>query len=132
MSGTLPTEPINDAFSVDADGSVNLGPSYERVKVVGLTVEEAEDEVRKHLQQILSDVEVSISLLQSVSAQAVTGQHLVGPDGRVNLGTYGSVFVAGKTIEEVKKSVEEQLALKLEGSEVFVDRAAYKCASCIT
>jgi len=125
VSGAFPDRPIDDAYSVDADGSVNLGPTYGRVKVTGLTIEEAEDEVRKHLQQILSDVDVSISLLQSAGAQAVTGQHLVGPDGRVNLGTYGSVFVAGKTIEEVKAAVEEQLALKLEDPEVFVDVLAY-------
>lgn len=125
VSGAFPDRPIDDAYSVDADGSVNLGPTYGRVKVQGLTIEEAEDEVRKHLQQILSDVDVSISLLQSAGAQAVTGQHLVGPDGRVNLGTYGSVFVAGKTIEEVKAAVEAQLALKLEDPEVFVDVLAY-------
>ena len=124
-SGTLPTEPIADAYSVDADGSVNLGPTYGRVKVVGLTIEEAEDEVRRHLQQLLSDVDVAISLLQSVGAQAVTGQHLVGPDGRVNLGTYGSVFVAGKTIEEAKEAIEQQLSQKLEDPEVFVDILAY-------
>jgi polysaccharide export outer membrane protein len=125
VSGAFPDRPIDDAYSVDADGSVNLGPTYGRVKVTGLTIEEAEDEVRKHLQQILSDVDVSISLLQSAGAQAVTGQHLVGPDGRVNLGTYGSVFVAGKTIEEVKEAVQGQLSLKLEEPEVFVDVLAY-------
>jgi polysaccharide export outer membrane protein len=125
VTGAFPDRPIDDAYSVDADGSVNLGPTYGRIKVTGLTIEEAEDEVRKQLQQILSDVDVSISLLQSAGAQAVTGQHLVGPDGRVNLGTYGSVFVAGKTIEEVKAAVEGQLALKLEDPEVFVDVLAY-------
>jgi polysaccharide biosynthesis/export protein len=125
VSGAFPDRPIDDAYSVDADGSVNLGPTYGRVKVTGLTIEEAEDEVRKHLQQILSDVDVSISLLQSAGAQAVTGQHLVAPDGRVNLGTYGSVFVAGMTIEQAKAAVEAQLALKLEEPEVFVDVLAY-------
>ena len=50
---------------------------------------------------------------------------LVGPDGRVNLGTYGSAFVAGKTIEEAREAIEEQLSLKLESPEVFVDVLAY-------
>jgi polysaccharide export outer membrane protein len=124
-SGTLPESPINDAFSVDADGSINLGPAYGRVVVKGLTIDEAEDEVRRHLQQILSDVGVSISLLQSAGAQQVTGQHLVGPDGCVNLGTYGAVRIAGKTIEEAREAIEAQLALKLEEPEVFVDVLAY-------
>ncbi|QEG33757.1 polysaccharide biosynthesis/export family protein [Bythopirellula goksoeyrii] len=125
VSGAFPDKPIDDAYSVDADGSINLGPAYGRIKVTGLTLEEAEDEVRRQLSQILTDVDVSISLLQSAGAQAVTGQHLVGPDGRVNLGTYGSAFVAGMTIEEAKAAIEEQLSLKLESPEVFVDVLAY-------
>jgi polysaccharide biosynthesis/export protein len=125
VSGAFPDKPIDDAYSVDADGSINLGPTYGRIKVTGMTVEEAEDEVRKQLQQILSDVDVSISLLQSAGAQQITGQHLIGPDGRVNLGTYGSVYVAGKTIEEVRAAIEDQLSLKLDNPEVFVDVLAY-------
>ena len=125
VSGEFQDQEIDDAYNVDADGSVNLGPTYGRVKVVGLTIEEAEDEIQAHLAQILADVEVSVSLLQSSGAQQVTGQHLVGPDGRVNLGTYGSAFVAGMTIEEARDAVEKQLALKLEDPEVFVDVLAY-------
>ena len=125
VEGEFPDQPIDDAYSVDADGTVNLGPTYGRIKVVKLTIDEAEDEIRSHLAQILSDVEVSVSLLQSAGAQQVTGQHLVGPDGRVNLGTYGSVFVAGMTIEQARTSIEEQLSKKLEEPEVFVDILAY-------
>jgi len=125
VSGAFPDRPIDDAYSVDSDGSVNLGPTYGRVNVVGLTIEEAEDKVRTHLAQILTDVDVSISLLQSAGAQAVTGQHLVGPDGRVNLGTYGSVFVAGMTLEEARAAVEQLLSQRLEDPEVFVDMLAY-------
>jgi len=85
----------------------------------------AEDEIRSELAQILTEVDVSVSLLQSAGAQQVTGQHLVGPDGRVNLGTCGSVHVAGMTLEQVRAAVEQQLALKLEEPEVFVDVLAY-------
>ena len=123
--GDYPDQPISDSYSVDADGSVNLGPTYGRVKVVGLTIEESEDEIRKQLAKILSDVEVSCSLVASAGAQQVTGQHLVAMDGRVNLGTYGSVFVAGMTLEEARKAIEEQLKSRLEGPEVFVDVLAY-------
>lgn len=125
VSGAFPDKPIDDAYSVDSDGSINLGPTYGRIKVTGNTIEEAEDEVRRELAKILADVDVSISLLQSAGAQQVTGQHLVGPDGRVNLGTYGSVFVAGLTIDEAKQAIENQLSLKLEEPEVFVDVLAY-------
>ena len=125
VSGAFPEYPIDDAYNVDADGSVNLGPRYGRVEVVGLTIQESEDEIRSYLSQILADVEVSVSLVQSAGAQAVTGQHLVGPDGRVNLATYGSVYVAGMTIEDATEAIEEQLSLELEEPEVFVDVLAY-------
>lgn len=79
--GAFPEQPIDDTYAVDADGSVNLGPTYGRIKVVGFTIEEAEDEIRKGLAKILTDVEVSLSLVASAGAQAVTGQHLVAMDG---------------------------------------------------
>ncbi len=125
VTGAYPDQPIDDAYSIDADGSVNLGPTYGRVRITGLTTEEAEDEIRSELAQILTDVDVSVSLLQSAGAQQVTGQHLVGPDGRVNLGTYGSVYVSGMTLEEVRAAVEGKLSEKLEQPEVFVDVLAY-------
>jgi polysaccharide biosynthesis/export protein len=123
--GAFPEQPIDNSYSVDADGTVNLGPAYGRVKIVGLTIEESEEEIRRELSKVLSDVEVSVSLLQSSGAQAVTGQHLVAMDGRINLGTYGSVYVAGMTLEETRKAIELQLSEKLEAPEVFVDVLAY-------
>ena len=125
VSGAFPEQPIDDAYPVDGDGSVNLGPAYGRVKIVGQTIEEAEDVIRAHLQQILTEVDVSISLIQTAGAQQITGQHLVGPDGRVNLGTYGSVYVAGMTLEDATEAIKKQLTLKLDDPEVFVDILAY-------
>jgi polysaccharide export outer membrane protein len=125
VSGALPEYPIDDAFPIDADGSVNLGPRYGRIKLVGSTIEEAEDEVRSHLSQLLTEVEVSISLISTSDAQAVSGQHLVGLDGRVNLATYGSVYVAGMNLEEAREAIELRLSEKLEDPEVFVDVLAY-------
>ena len=123
--GAFPEQPIDNSYSVDADGTVNLGPQYGRIKLVGLTIEEAEDHIRNELAKVLTDVEASVSLLQSFGAQQITGQHLVAMDGRVNLGTYGAVYVAGMTIEEARAAIEKQLALKLENPEVFVDVLAY-------
>ena len=125
VTGAFPDQPIDDAYNVDADGSVNLGPTYGRIKVVGETIEEAEEKIRTELAKILNNPTVSVSLLSTVGAQQITGQHLVGLDGRVNLGTYGSVYVTGMTIEEAKASIEEKLKEKLEDPEVFVDVLAY-------
>lgn len=124
-TGALVEEPIADAFAVDPEGKVDLGPSYGRVSVVGLTVDEARDAIRKHLSQWFVDPQVSVSLAFSSGAQQIVGEHLVGPDGRVNLGTYGSVYVAGMTVDEARAAIEEKLSAKLQDPEVVVDIFAY-------
>jgi protein involved in polysaccharide export with SLBB domain len=123
--GAFPEQPIDNSYNVDADGTVNLGPTYGRIGVVGLTIEEAEDEIREQLSKVLTNVDVSVSLLASAGAQAITGQHLVAMDGRVNLGTYGSVYVAGMTLEEARAAIELKLTERLDDPEVFVDVLAY-------
>lgn len=125
VANDLPDQPVSDVYTVHADGSVNLGPAYGRVKVIDLTIEESEDTIRSHLSQLLAEPDVSVSLVDAAGAQPITGQHLVGPDGHVNLGTYGAVFVAGMTLDEVKTAIEDKLSEKLESPEVFVDMLAY-------
>jgi protein involved in polysaccharide export with SLBB domain len=68
---------------------------------------------------------VSVILASSAGAQPVTGPHLVGPDGTVNLGTYGTVFVAGMTIPQAEQAIEQQLSESLEDPEVFLNVMAY-------
>ena len=123
--GTIADQPIADAFAVDPEGTVDLGPSYGRVKVVGLTIDEAQAAIQKHLSQVLEDPQVSVSLAFSSGAQQIVGEHLVGPDGRVNLGTYGSVYVTGLTIEEARAKIENQLSEYLEDPKVVVDIFSY-------
>ncbi len=68
---------------------------------------------------------MSVSLGQTAGQQQIAGEHLVGPDGTVNLGTYGSVYVAGMTMAEAKQAIEEQLKNYLEEPRVSVDIFAY-------
>jgi len=123
--GALPDQPIADGFFVNPEGKIDLGPSYGTVQVVGLTIDEAQAAIQKHLSQVLEQPEVTVSLAQSSGAQQIVGEHLVGPDGRVNLGTYGSVYVAGSTIEEARAAIEEQLTDYLEDPQVVVDMFSY-------
>jgi protein involved in polysaccharide export with SLBB domain len=116
---------IGDAFVVDPEGKIDLGPEYGRISVVGMTTVEAHDAIRRHLAAMLEDPEVSVSLAFSAGAQQIVGEHLVGPDGRVNLGTYGSVYVAGMTIEEARAMIERQLSNYLLDPQVVVDIFAY-------
>jgi polysaccharide biosynthesis/export protein len=118
-------QPIQDAFVIDPEGTVDLGPSYGHVKVVGLTTEEAQSEVRKHLSQVIEDPQVSVSLAFSSGSQQITGEHLVGLDGRVNLSTYGQVYVAGMTLDEARKAIEAHLSQYLDNPQVAVDVFAY-------
>jgi polysaccharide export outer membrane protein len=41
----------------------------------------------------------------ALPVQPIEGQHLVRPDGTIGLGVYGSVFVAGLTIEQARDAV---------------------------
>ncbi len=41
--------------------------------------------------------------------QPIAGQHLVRPDGTISLGTYGNVFVAGLTLNEINDAVAAQI-----------------------
>jgi polysaccharide biosynthesis/export protein len=125
VKGALPDEPIADAFAVSPDGTVDLGPTYGQVKVVGLTTSEAEAAIQHELSQILQAPQVSVSLAFTSGAQQIVGEHLVGPDGRVNLGTYGSVYVTGMTIDEARAAIEQQLSEYLEDPQVVVDIFAY-------
>lgn len=123
--GGLPDQPIANAYSVDPEGTVDLGPTYGKVRVSGMTIDEAQDAIRRQLSQILEEPEVSVSLAFSAGAQQIQGEHLVGPDGFVNLGTYGAVYVNGLTLAQAKAAIESRLSNYLEDPEVVVDMLAY-------
>jgi len=125
VANAFADQPIADAFAVDPEGMVDLGPSYGRVRVAGLTVDEAQAAIRRHLSHIIEEPLVSVSLAFSSGAQQITGEHLVGPDGRISLATYGSVYVAGLTLEEARQAIETHLSDYLEDPEIAVDVFAY-------
>lgn len=60
-NGTSPDRPLNDVITVERSGTLPLGPTYGRVKVVGLTNEQAETAVRVKLSEVLKDPEVQLS-----------------------------------------------------------------------
>jgi polysaccharide export outer membrane protein len=51
----------------------------------------------------------------TLPTQPLDGQHLVRPDGTIDLGIYGTIFVAGLTLEEIKDAVAAQLQRRLRG-----------------
>jgi protein involved in polysaccharide export with SLBB domain len=125
VSNALADQPIAEAFYIDPEGNIDLGPAYGKIKVVGMTTDEAQAAIRRHLAQLIEDPQVSVSLAASAGVQQITGEHLVGMDGRIRLATYGSVYVAGMTLDEARAAIEAHLSQFLDQPEVSVDVFAY-------
>lgn len=123
--GTLLDQPINNYFLVEAEGTVNLGPAYGTVRVVGMTIEEAQVAIRTKLVTILREPEVSVQLARASGMQPITGPYLVGQDGTINLRQYGSIHLAGLTLTEAKAALEKHLKAYLDSPEASVDIASY-------
>ncbi|HJN66949.1 MAG TPA: polysaccharide biosynthesis/export family protein [Pirellulales bacterium] len=121
----LPDYPIGGEYQIDGGGKVSLGSQYGKVKIAGLTVEEAEVAVQDKLLELLVNPTTSLTLVATTGSQQIMGEHLVTPDGLVHLGTYGQVYVAGLTLEQAKAALEKHLDEYLESPEVIVDVAAY-------
>ncbi len=125
VEGTLLEQPINGLYVVEPGGMLDLGPSYGKVMVGSQSLEEAQDAVYRHLKRVLKEPQVSLTLAQAAGQQQISGEHLVGPDGMVNLGTYGTVYVTGMTLQEAKDAIEKQLAKHLDAPLVSVDVFSY-------
>jgi polysaccharide biosynthesis/export protein len=124
-TNVLQEEPIAGIYTVTPDGTINLGLTYGSVLVVGMTLEEAQEAITKHLRDTFKNAQVNVGLGQSRALQQIRGEHLVRPDGTISLGTYGSVKVAGLTLDEVRGAIEGHLSAFLLRPEVAVDVFAY-------
>ncbi len=124
-AGTLADQPINGPFVVEPGGAIDLGPAYGKVAVAGLSLDEATEVVETQLRHLLKDPQVSLTLAQSAGQQQIAGEHLVGPDGRVNLGVYGSVYVSGMTVSEARHAIETNLTRFLDNPRVAVNVGAF-------
>jgi polysaccharide export outer membrane protein len=122
---TLPNLPISGLYGVQPDGRVNLGVPYGAVEVTGMTLEQATAAIEKHLEQFVKGPRVSVSLSQSRALQQIRGEHLVGQDGTINLGVYGSIHVAGLTVREATEAVKAQLSQYLQNPEISLLISGY-------
>jgi polysaccharide export outer membrane protein len=48
---------------------------------------------------------VIVEVLEALPGRVITGERLVRPDGKISLGFYGDVYVAGLTIDEAKEKI---------------------------
>jgi len=120
------SDPINGLYPIDPDGTINLGPAYGGViRVADLTTDDIQKIVQNKVRLFAKGAEVTVSLAQSRGVQQISGQHMVGPDGVVRLGSYGSVYVAGMTVAQAKAAIEAHLGKYLYRPEVALDVYAY-------
>ena len=116
---------IADTFSVDPSGNIELGPPYGPVHVAGLTIDDAATAIDDVLDREIDAPQVSVNLLSTPSTQQISAAFLVQPDGYVNLGAYGKVYVTGMTLGEAKAAIESKLANSLDDPQVLVDVLFY-------
>jgi polysaccharide export outer membrane protein len=76
-------------------------------------------------ERVLRDPQVAVALAQFRGVQQTRGEHLVGQDGTITLGTYGCVNVTGLTICQAKAIIERHLSKYLLNPEVSLSVAAY-------
>ncbi|MEX2171439.1 MAG: polysaccharide biosynthesis/export family protein [Pirellulales bacterium] len=68
---------------------------------------------------------LKISIRSDERDAGIEQTYQVGPDGNVNLNTFGRVYLAGLTVEEATDAIEKRLADKLETPQVEVEIAGY-------
>jgi serine/threonine protein kinase/protein involved in polysaccharide export with SLBB domain len=61
-SGTIPEAPLNGLYTIDVDGYVNLGAEYGKVKVAGLTADQAQEAILAKLGEVLAQPQVVLSI----------------------------------------------------------------------
>ena len=121
---------VNANYLIDNDGMADLGPIYGKLKLADLTPPQAEQAIAEHLKaSSVENPKVSVALIDIAAKQPIAGEHLVRPDGTVSLGTYGSVYVTGMTVNEIRMVVEARLKPHLNNPKANVDIVAYNSKS---
>jgi polysaccharide export outer membrane protein len=64
---------------------------------------------------------LQIDSLEGLGSQPIRGPHLVRPDGTVGLGAYGSVYVAGMTLDQAKIELARLIQTRLRPDKVTLD-----------
>lgn len=121
-SNVLPVDPsgdsalnefktINGTYTVQPDGTVDLGPEYGSVQLQDATIQEVRERIIRHLRKEvdLANPKVAVSFLDVHLPGFTEGEHRVREDGTVSLGAFGNFLAAGKTEDELRVAVNECL-----------------------
>ncbi len=125
VTGTVVDKELNGLFPIEPGGTINLGVNYGTLRISGLTVEEAQKAMDKHMKDYLRNFTVKVSLGQSRGMQSIQGPHIVRQDGTIGMGIYGSVYIAGMTIDDARRAVELHLSQFVLQPEINLDVYSY-------
>jgi polysaccharide biosynthesis/export protein len=135
VSGVADEANVSGQYVVQPNGSIQIIPpgganvvgaaELSAVPAVGRTPEELQQVLMKILTRIYKEPQVWVSLSQLSAQQQIIGEHLVGPDGKVNLGTYGRVRVVGMTMEEAQAAIQDHLSQYLQDPQIALDVIGY-------
>lgn len=95
------------------------------IPIAGMSIEEATKAIHSRLSQALKNVDVFINLKTIRPMGQIAGEHLVRPDGTINLGQYGYAYVAGMTLGQIKTVIEKHLEKYVLNPSVAVDVRSY-------
>ena len=125
VANPLIDQPISGQYPIDPGGAIELGPAYGKVLVAGQTIDEARKTIETHLNSILRDPQVSVSLAKRAASSRLPANTWSGPTARSTWEPTARSTWPGMTIAEAKAAVEAQLSNYLEQPRVSVDVFAY-------
>lgn len=110
------------------DGTLILGFNYDKIDdkynpivAAGRTLPELREQIIERARKIARNPDAWVTLKSIASQQEIDGEHLVAPDGKVTLGSYGRVCVVGMTIPQAKGAIEAHLVNDFENPRVSLD-----------
>src|SRR5262249_40426965 len=130
VSGVSDEGNITGQYSIQPNGTIQIIPpgnasplaiQLGAVPAAGKTGDEVRQEILSLLSPQFKQPQVWVSLAQLGAQQQIIGEHLVAPDGKVNLGTYGRVRLVGLTIEQARAAIEAHLSQYLDNPQISVD-----------
>jgi polysaccharide export outer membrane protein len=134
VSGVSGEANISGQYVIQGNGTVQLIPpggmsplvaELAALPAAGRTAEELQASLVEILTRINGSPQVWVTLAELSAQQQVIGEHLVAPDGKVNLGTYGRVRVVGMTIDEARAAIQSHLSQYLEDPQISLDVLGY-------
>jgi len=128
VTDTLAGKLILGKYRLESSGFMSLGPPYGSICIGGMTLKQIADKIEAHATPLPIKPSASVSLAEPRAQQQVAGEHLVDPDGKIDLGLIGKVRVANMTLREIRRAIEQQISQQEQHFaevEVAVSVAAY-------